>query len=218
MNHSRRTSGFWSSARGFTLLEILVAMVLVSTVTLIAAMALHLSVNTWARGRREGEVGVLRVTLPLLIERQLASLVDQAEFPAKKKLPFNGDEKGFSFFTTYAPRGAAAGGLLRVAYRYEEEKKMLEIYMQVVTRAEQLGSANDPMSSEWNREREAVSRLTGIDDMTVEYTTRSIPVFTDDDHWLEKCEKSPTGVRLTLTLAGGGKEEKWFFPVRGGRL
>ncbi len=218
MNVSRKKSGFRASVQGFTLLEILVAMVLVSTVTLIAAMALHLSVNTWARGRREGEVGVLRVTLPLLIERQLASLVDQAEFPAKKKLPFNGEEKGFSFFTTYAPRGAAAGGLLRVAYHFDEDEKTLEIYVQVVTRAEQLESANDPVSAEWNREREAISRLTGIDAMTVEYTIRSTPVFTNDDYWLEKCDQSPTGVRLTLTLAGSGKVEKWFFPVRGGRI
>ncbi|OPX20839.1 MAG: hypothetical protein BZ151_01850 [Desulfobacca sp. 4484_104] len=218
MNVSRDRSGFWASVRGFTLLEILVAMVLVSTVTLIAAMALHLTVNTWARGRREGEVGVLRVTLPLLIEHQLTSLVEQAEFPARKKLPFNGGEKGFSFFTTYAPRGAAAGGLLWVAYRYGEDEKSLEVYVRVVTRAEQLTLANDPLSSEWNREQEAVSRLTGIDGMTIEYTTRATPVFTEDDYWSEKCDKTPTGIRLILTLADGGKVEKWFFLVRGGRV
>ncbi len=203
---------------GYTLLEVLVAMVLVSTVTLIATMALRLSMNAWERGREEGEIGALNVTLPLLLEHQLTSLVDQASFPAKKRLPFDGRSQGLSFFTSYAPRGAGAGGLLRVTYLYEEEQETLWIYIQVVTRAEQLKKEYDPLSTEWNRELKPVSQLTGIESLNFEYNTHPNPVFTEDDRWQEKVEKIPTGVRLQLTRSGTKKAASYFFPVGGGQL
>ncbi|MCK4377862.1 MAG: prepilin-type N-terminal cleavage/methylation domain-containing protein [Deltaproteobacteria bacterium] len=206
------------ASRGYTLLEIMVAMVLVSTVTLIATMALRLSMNAWERGRQEGEVGALSVTLPLLLEHQLTSLVDQAAFPAKKRLSFDGRSQGLSFFTSYAPRGAGAGGVKRVTYRYEEEQKTLWIYLQVVTRAEQLKAEYDPLSTDWNRDLKPVSQLTGIDSLTFEYNVRPHPVFTDDDHWQEKYEKIPSGVRLQLTRSGRKKAESWFFTVAEGQL
>ena len=218
VNVSRNKSGSWASIRGYTLLEIMVAMVLVSTVTLIATMALRLSMNAWERGRQEGEVGALRVTLPLLLEHQLTSLVDQASFPAKKQLPFDGQDQGLSFFTTYAPRGAAAGGVKRVTYRYDKEQKILWIYLQVITRAEQLKAEYDPMSTEWNRELEPVSQLTGIDSLSFEYNSRPRPVFDEDDYWQEKSTRIPTGIRLQLTRGGRTKAETWFFTVAGGQL
>jgi prepilin-type N-terminal cleavage/methylation domain-containing protein len=205
------------TSRGYTLLEIMVAMVLVSTVTLIATMALRLSMNAWERGRQEGEVGALSVTLPLLLEHQLTSLVDQAAFPAKKRLSFDGRSQGLSFFTSYAPRGAGAGGLKRLTYRYEEEQKTLWIYLQVVTRMEQLQEDN-PLAADWNGDLKPISQLTGIESMIFEYNTRPHPVFSEDDHWQEKCEKIPTGIRLRLTRNGRKKEENWFFTVAGGQL
>lgn len=213
-----KTALFPGCSRGFTLLEVLVAMVLVSVVTLIATMALRLSMNTWERGRREGEVGALRVTLPLLLEHQLTSLVDRAAFPAKRKLPFDGRARGLSFFTTYAPRGAGGGGVQRVTYRYEEEQETLEIYLQVITRDEQLKAEYDPLSTEWNRELKPVSQLTGIESLKFDYNTRPRPLFTEDDHWQEKCENFPMGVRLQMTRSGRKEAESWFFTVAGGRL
>ena len=206
------------STRGFTLLEVLVAMVLVSVVTLIATMALRLTMNSWERGRQEGEVGALRVTLPLLLDHQLTSLVDQAAFPTKKRLPFDGRNQGLSFFTTYAPRGAGAGGLKRITYRYDKEQKTLWIYLQVVTRLEQLRAADNPLSTDWNGDLKPISQLTGIESMSFEYNTHPHPVFSEDDHWQKKSEKIPTGIRLQLTRGGQKKAEDWFFTVAGGQL
>ena len=213
-----KTAGSPGGSRGFTLLEVLVAMVLVSVVTLIATMALRLSMNSWERGRQEGEVGALRVTLPLLLEHQLTSLVAQAAFPAKRNLSFDGRAQGLSFFTSYAPRGAGGGGLKWVTYRYDEEEKTLSIYLQVITRDEQLKKEDNPLSTEWNRELKPVSQLTGIESMNFEYNTRPQPVFTEDDYWQEKSKKFPTGVRLHMTRSGRNEAETWFFTVAGGRL
>jgi len=192
-------------------------MVLVSVVTLIATMALRLSMNTWERGRQEGEIGALSVTLPLLLEHQLTSLVDEASFPAKRNLSFDGRSQGLSFFTTYAPRGAGAGGLQRVTYRYDEEQKTLWIYLQTVTREEQLKAEHDPLSADWNEDLQPISQLTGIESLKFEYNIRPQPVFTEDDYWQEKSEKFPTGVRLQLIRSGRKKAETWFFTVAGTR-
>jgi len=192
-------------------------MVLVSVVTLIATMALRLSMNTWERGRQEGEIGALSVTLPLLLEHQLTSLVIQAAFPAKRNLSFDGRSQGLSFFTTYAPRGAGAGGLKRVTYRYDEEQKTLWIYLQTVTREEQLKTEYDPLSADWNEDLQPISQLTGIESLNFEYNSRPQPVFTEDDYWQEKSEKIPTGIRLLLTRSGRKKAESWFFTVAGTR-
>ncbi|MEA3240604.1 MAG: prepilin-type N-terminal cleavage/methylation domain-containing protein [Pseudomonadota bacterium] len=213
-----KTAAFPGCSGGYTLLEVLVAMVLVSVVTLIATMALRLSMNAWERGRREGEIGALSVTLPLLLEHQLTSLVDRAAFPAKKRLSFDGRSQGLSFFTTYAPRGAGGGGLKRVTYRYDEEEKTLLIYLQVITRDEQLKKEYNPLSTEWNRELKPVSRLAGIESMNFEYNARRHPVFTEDDYWREEYEKIPSGVRLLLTRDGSKKAASWFFSVGGGQL
>ena len=192
-------------------------MVLVSVVTLVATMALRLSMNAWERGRQEGEIGALSVTLPLLLEHQLTSLVDQASFPAKKRLSFDGRSQGLSFFTTYAPRGAAAGGLQRVTYRYDEEQKTLWIYLQTVTSEEQLKAEHDPLSADWNEDLQPISQLTGIESLKFEYNSRPQPVFTEDDYWQEKSEKIPTGIRLQLLRSGRKKAEIWFFTVAGTR-
>ena len=54
--HGAKSKGaFFKGHRGFTLVELLVAMVLLSMVTLVVAMALKLSIESWEHGVEEGE-------------------------------------------------------------------------------------------------------------------------------------------------------------------
>ncbi|MBN2232429.1 MAG: prepilin-type N-terminal cleavage/methylation domain-containing protein [Deltaproteobacteria bacterium] len=207
-----------SSRRGFTLLEVLVAMVLMSVVTLIAAMALRQVMDSWDRGRREGEVGALTVTLPRLLDRQLGSLMDIAPFPAPTRLPFDGRRNGLSFFTADAPRGAAPGGLLRVTCRYEEEEQTLRVYIDPVTRLEQTGTEANPLEGSVDRDREPVSRLEGVAALEFFYSDKTDADLDDDSRWEGESDKVPAMVRLRLTRAGGRRPEEWIFRVRGGRL
>ncbi len=56
--------------KGFTLLELLVAMSLVALVTLIAATAFRMTVQAWERGAEEGESRQIQSALPTLLEKQ----------------------------------------------------------------------------------------------------------------------------------------------------
>ena len=70
----------FTSHRGFTLVELLVAMVLLSMVTLVVAMALRMSIRAWERGVEEGEHLQRRVAIPSLMEKQLGALVKKDPF------------------------------------------------------------------------------------------------------------------------------------------
>ena len=149
-----------SDGKGFTLIEVVVAMVLVSMLTLILALAFRMTLQTWERGNREAEALQLKVVLPTLVARQLLMVVTQTSFVVTPEAPstgttkaptgsvtptrrtitpggstpldFVGQKEHLSFFTHYSPQGTPAQGLLRVSYRYDPDRKTLEIYEQVI--------------------------------------------------------------------------------------
>ena len=146
---------------GFTLLELLVAMVLLSTVTLVVAMALKIAIDSWEQGTVEGEALQRCAAIPALLEKQLACLVRKDPFGqiSPGLLPFCGQKHGFSFFTSYAPQGSPGQGLLRVTYVFDEEKKTLSLFEKVITRKEDLKEAYNPLSIKWDNSFEPVSRV-----------------------------------------------------------
>lgn len=146
---------------GFTLIEVVVAMVLVSMLTLILALALRMALQTWERGNLEGDALQLKAVLPSVMERQLSMAVSRITLtgdvtvlsqtdpggssgkaaPAKRldatkgaltTLPFIGEKEHLSFFTRYAPQGAASKGLIRVSYRYDADDETLTVYERII--------------------------------------------------------------------------------------
>ena len=78
-------------------------MVLVSVVTLVVAIALKLSIETWEGGVEEGENIQLWVTIPSLMTKQLDSLIRLDPFETTgngQMMPFCGQKHALSFFTT----------------------------------------------------------------------------------------------------------------------
>ncbi|MBF0574226.1 MAG: prepilin-type N-terminal cleavage/methylation domain-containing protein [Desulfamplus sp.] len=63
---------------GFTLIEVIVAMVLVSMITLIMAFALKINLDAWERGNSEGDKLQIGVVLPNMLERQLRYISSSA--------------------------------------------------------------------------------------------------------------------------------------------
>ncbi len=201
--------------QGYTLLEVLVAMVLVAVVTLVATLALRLALRAWERARQEGEVGVLAVTLPLLLQRQLETVVSRADFagaggrPRSLALPFQGEATALSFFTAYAPQGAGAGGLWRVAYVFRPREKSLWLYLLPVTRREQAVVAGHRPATNLVDNQEPVSRLEGVESLAFAYQRRG------SDDWRETAPVAPAVVRLQLQGSGGRRAVSWEFPVNG---
>jgi prepilin-type N-terminal cleavage/methylation domain-containing protein len=192
---------------GFTLLELLVAMVLVSVVTLVVAIALKLSIETWEGGVEEGENIQLWVTIPSLMTKQLDSLIRIDPFEAtgsEQMMPFCGQKHALSFFTTYAPQGSPLQGLLKITYLFKEEEKTLYLFEQVITRKEDLKDEYDPLSDKWGNSFKPMSQVPGISGFDLTYTGQNIQDPQEADNWKDAWEctsKSlPTGLGLRLRI------------------
>jgi prepilin-type N-terminal cleavage/methylation domain-containing protein len=219
-SYANRTIG----NRGFTLLELLVAMVLVSAVTLIVGVALKLGIGAWERGVKEGETAQLCAAIPSLLGKQIRSLVKVDPFQAggKRALPFCGQAHDLSFFTSYAPQGSSLQGLLRVTYVFDEDEKTLSIYEQVVTRKEDLKEELNPLSDVWNKSFDPVSLAPNVVAFDLRYTANKNPDPKEESQWKEQwdCRSTtrPAGVMVRFQV---GKDEKaksftWFFQTEAG--
>ncbi len=207
---------------GFTLVELLVAMVLLSMVTLVVAMALKIAIESWERGAEEGEDIQLWVAIPALMEKQLRSLVKNDPFKhgAGGLLPFCGQKHGFSFFSSYAPQGSPWQGLLRITYLLNEDEKTLYLFEQAITRKEDLNDKFNPLSDNWGDSLTPVSQVSGITAFNVIYSGSEKQDPQDTDNWdgSWKCLSTsiPSGLGINLQLGEGSKAQarKWYFLLR----
>jgi prepilin-type N-terminal cleavage/methylation domain-containing protein len=210
--------------RGFTLLELLVAMGLMALVTLIAAMAFRLTVQAWERGSEEGESRQIQSALPALLEKQLAARVITQLFGQEKVNPaiyFCGGEDSLSFITAYAPQGSALQGMQWVSYRFDPGRKMLFIHQQSLTRLEDLFVAERGLGSNNAEEGLPVSQIQGISDFRLAYTGE--PQYNPDDpgQWLNNWDCGaeslgvPFGLMLRMTIGEGIRSRSftWIYRV-----
>ncbi len=198
----------------------LVAMVLVSMVTVVAAMALRLAIGAWERGEKEGEDKQILMALPGLLKLQLGSLEREVKFDKGAKatgLRFCGGEEGFSLFTSYAPLGSPAQGLLRVTWRYDRALGELSIYQQVITRKADLAAALDPMDDEWDGSFEPVSHIPGVRSLRLAYAGDEVPDRKEMDSWKVSwpCGTAPRWLSAEIAMAGekGEGGHLWRFPI-----
>lgn len=222
-----------SSGAGFTLLELLIAMTLMAVVTLIASMALRLTVQAWERGSQEGESRQIMSALPSLLEKQLSARITSRIFNQSNINPdhfFCGSEESLSFLTTFAPYGSAIQGVIWVRYEYEKDQNMLLIYMQPITRLDDLNIGRDgsgsrkgfPVSNKLS-ESLPVGQIHGIADFRISYAEK--PVYETDDsgkwetEW--KCGLEsvglPSGLMLEIIISEGSRDRslKWFYLISG---
>ncbi|MBI5591149.1 MAG: prepilin-type N-terminal cleavage/methylation domain-containing protein [Deltaproteobacteria bacterium] len=211
-------------SRGFTLLELLVAMALVALVTLIAATAFRLTVQAWERGSEEGESRQIQSALPVLLEKQLASRMIAPIFGAAKVNPavnFCGDENTLSFITAYAPQGSVLQGMQWVRYQFDAGSKTLLIYQQSMTRQDDLPIAESGLKSKTVEAGDLVSQIQGISDFRLAYTGE--PLYDSDEpkqwqkYWECGAESKgmPSGLMLKMTIGEGVRSRsfRWCYRI-----
>ncbi|MFZ3047881.1 MAG: prepilin-type N-terminal cleavage/methylation domain-containing protein [Desulfatirhabdiaceae bacterium] len=205
-----------SRQSGFTLLEILVAMVLVLLVTLISTQALRLTIQAWERTEKEGDAKQIRVALPSLIHNQLESLVLSARFQQQGQpvnLIFCGSENQMSFFSAYAPQGSESQGLMHIRYVYDNQTATLYIYQQVITSEDSFLTATETGSKKGRMTDNPISQISGISDFRLAYALETEFDPTDENMWepVWECIEgenqisigAPAGVLLYLQTVDG---------------
>jgi len=208
---------------GFTLLELLVAMLMVSMVTIIIAQALKLSINSWDRAQREGDTFQARIVIPSLLRKQLDSIVREKVFAqghAPLKLVFKGTEKGLSFFTSYTPMAGSLTGLLRVTYVHDKEKKILLLYQKLILTLEDVKDIYCPLSEMWDNQLEPSGKIVDINLFNIRYNSEKFLSKTDSDIvtniWENKKNQYPGSIFLNFQTTGRGiasNPELWHFYV-----
>lgn len=209
-----------SSGRGFTLLELLVAITIVSMITLIVSFALKFCIQSWDRVQNEGDTFQVLTAVPFILRGQLRSMADKKEFGDGKmyELGFTGNESGFSFFTTDAPSSLDSGGLYRTAYRFDREEKELLLFQSTVTTPEDLEAQWNPVSDKWNQKEKPKGIIDEVEDFSVGYAKsgdvnlEDTGIWTND--WENKSGKKPGGMKFVISLKGGqekNKVQRWFF-------
>jgi prepilin-type N-terminal cleavage/methylation domain-containing protein len=220
---NRRRQGF---SEGFTLLEILVAMVMVALVTLILMMAFRLTLQAWERASTEGESRQMLSALPTLLENQLNARATANLFASAQIKPdsyFCGSRDTLSFLTMYAPQGSAVQGLLWVRYQFDSAQGILRIYLQPVTRLDDLGDSRDAAKGiSQSDDGYLVSELHDIVDFSLAYTDTALYNPDDSKQWYSdwKCGTdsagAPFGMMLTITIKKGSRTQdyRWIYQVR----
>ncbi|RLB84069.1 MAG: hypothetical protein DRH15_05235, partial [Deltaproteobacteria bacterium] len=203
---------------GFTLLELLVTLILVSIVVLIVAMALRLTIKAWERGQKEGGCLQAGIVVPLLLDRQIRFCTKKAPFSVNgppRPLFFTGTSAALTFFTTYSQMGTAANGLLRVCYLYSEEEKTLKYYQKIVTRPEDLSDKFNPLSGQQEEGIRPVSTLRCVSQFKLAYSSKSDPRPKADEDWQRQWKRQgprwPGSIRLKLKVRGEPQEMMWIF-------
>ncbi|MGD9971443.1 MAG: type II secretion system protein J [Desulfatirhabdiaceae bacterium] len=190
---------------GFTLLEVLIAIVLTAAVTLIGAMALRLAVQAGERTGAEGESRQVVTALTALLRRQLAGYMplpgQAAGLSGSTGMPmtgagvksisaesisetnFCGAETELTFFTSHALQGSNLQGMQRVTYIYNEETRTLTIHDQIVTRRDDLDETLDPFSENFYETILPVSTIEDVDAFYLTYANEEYPDPGDPDYW-----------------------------------
>jgi prepilin-type N-terminal cleavage/methylation domain-containing protein len=206
---------------GFTLLEIMVAIVLVSVLTLMAAMALRMTMTAWERGEREGEGVQLRAMLPSILENQLQCIIRTASFSptgGKIALPFYGSEHSLSFFTSFAPMGAPLQGLMQVSYVFLKSDKTLLFYQRVIADRNDFEDSSAPPSEQARKDVQPVSTIKGITAFDVLYGSGNTMDFSKTgrqwkEEWNGGHHVPPTYLRIEFAEGEKEKPRRWFFAV-----
>jgi len=108
-----------SDNRGFTLLELLISLTILSLITLLVFGAFHIGIRAWAKGERNID-GQQRERIVLdLMKSQLASIpVDTVK--GDKALALKGDSKSLKFVSNVHLVPGNKFGMVYVKYRVEE--------------------------------------------------------------------------------------------------
>ncbi|MDD5722760.1 MAG: prepilin-type N-terminal cleavage/methylation domain-containing protein [Syntrophales bacterium] len=188
--------------RGFTLLELLISMTILSLITLLVFGAFRIGIRAWERGEKNID-GHQRERIVLdLIRRQLASIpVDTVK--EEKAFLLKGDNKSLGFVSNIHLVPSNKFGTVYVKYRVEETEDVGEV-LSLSERNVVMMMGKDP-------------GVDDSDDLFIELLRGAGMVFdylkndTDEEprQWQETWDPEvetgfPVAVRITLTRADGG--------------
>ncbi len=163
-----------SNEAGFTLLELLISITLVSVIIVILSMAVRTGLRAYVRGHEANREIVAVSAVQGLLGRQLMMAIRPGIGDLSKFYRFNGEEDELIFVTTHVPMGAQSGGIFLVVYRFQKSSDSLVYAQRIITdprdikkelpRSVAADEVSDLREQGWD-----VSVVQGVEDVSFSY-------------------------------------------------
>jgi general secretion pathway protein J len=187
--------------RGFTLLELLIALTIVAMIVAIIFGALRIGIRAWEKGEKDVDIRQRQRIVLDLIKRQLASTcVSDVWERDQKRVSLKGDSKSIEFVSYIPMEPGNRFGLVNVQYAVKKEKngdkEHLTFYEKNVALPDKKTGAGNPDESDF------AELIPGMKSIEFEY----LKVRTGEDastmwqkSWDPAVDKGvPRAVRITL--------------------
>lgn len=207
----KKTSLWPHNHRGFTLLELVISITLISILVLVLSMSLRTGIRAWARGKAENEKLLTLTAVESLLGRQLRAAVRTGE-EMGNMIYFSGTDHELSFVTTHMPMGSFLGGMCLVVYRFDESEKALIYAQKIVTRKDDI---DESLPSDFKEEKNSpwlVSKVPGISSLEFAYTDDEESL--TPESWKRSWEKDkliPIKMALSISISSkeNNQEKNW---------
>jgi len=186
--------------RGFTLLELLISITILSLITLLVFGAFRIGIRAWERGEKNIDAHQRERIVLDLINRQLSSIpVDTVK--EEKALVLKGDNKSLGFVSNVHLVPSNKFGMVYVKYRVEEAENGGDILSLSERNVVLMGK--DPDMDSDDLFTELLRGPAVVFDYLKKYTDEEPQQW--QETWDPEVEaKSPVAVRLTLTRGDDG--------------
>jgi len=201
-------------SQGFTLIEVVITMTILSFILLIIFGAFRLGLSAWEKGESiKEEYQKVRI-ISQLISQQIKSIVPykiKTQRAEGDYLAFEGKARSVKFVSALPIKGKQPEGFVYTIYEFKEGGKeggRLVLYEQ---RALTRNFFEEEPREEW-----AVSLLEGISNVRFEYYREEDPLKNEKEEWVEEWnareeKKLPKALKMTILHKDAkGKEE---FPI-----
>jgi general secretion pathway protein J len=195
------------SGKGFTLIEVMIALTILGFILLIIFGGFRLSFSAWERGDSTKEELQRRRIISQLISQQIKSVVPyriKTEKAEGDYLAFQGKAQSLKFVSALPIRTKRPEGFVYAIYEFKEGRLLL--YEQ--------RALNRNFFEEEPREETGISLLEGISNIRFEYYREADKDKNLTEEWVEGWDakeekKLPKLLRMTISLKNkGGKEEE----------
>ena len=126
--------------RGFTLLELLVSMTLISLLIVVLSLVLRSGISAYGRIKDSNKFYFPKAAIEGLLFRQLQSVISQEDSGLSNYIYFNGQKDFLVFTTSYSPQGVGQGGIIMAVYGCNTDEEKFFYAQKVITRLSQLKS------------------------------------------------------------------------------
>jgi len=201
----RKQKPLWSQ-KGFTLLELLITVVILSLIVGIAGGAFRLSIRVWEKGEEKmEEFRKTRIVLDRLAQQIKSFYPYWIKEEDKYEIAFQGEANTLTFVSPISLQSPMITGLVLVQYLLEHDRNPDEGGDLILRESLLIGDDLLPVSPEESeKEGSGVTLLSGLDELTFDYYV--LPPDSKEGEWLESWvwkeqEEDmmlPQAIRITL--------------------